>query len=190
MTKSPIFADATDLTDWARRRHAQATLPQLLRRLILVTADDVLRAEFRAGEGVQLGGWDGIAQSPTGNAFIPPGVSAWETGCGEDVKGKADDDYAKRSRDPLGLDASVTTFVFVTPRRWGNKQAWAAEKRKDAIWRDVRAYDADDLHTWLEEAPAVHIWLSILVGRRPPGVEDAASFWREWSNVTEPLLSG
>jgi hypothetical protein len=33
-------------------------------------------------------------------------------------KAKADKEYSKRLRNPLGLDPAQATFVFVTPRRW------------------------------------------------------------------------
>jgi WD40 repeat protein len=32
---------------------------------------------------------------------------------------------------------------------------------------DVRAYDADDLETWLERAPSVHHWISEQLSREP-----------------------
>ncbi len=70
------------------------------------------------------------------------------------------------------------------------------EKQKEGVWREVRAYDADDLETWLEQAPAVHIWLSILLGKCPGDASDLESFWEDWSEATAPptpaqfLLSG
>ena len=69
------FVDATDLPLWATRRDAQATLPQLLRRLVLAGEARVERIDFRAGEGVQLEGWDGLVEVGQGSAFIPDGVS-------------------------------------------------------------------------------------------------------------------
>ena len=66
-----LFADATDLEQWADRRDAQAFLPQLVRRLILATVNRVTRIEFRAGEGVQFPGWDGLVVTDKGNPFVP-----------------------------------------------------------------------------------------------------------------------
>ncbi len=104
-----------------------------------------------------------------GDAHVPGGVSGWELGAGTGVKDKADDDYDNRRGDALGLDPDEMTFVFVTARRWGAKDAWVAKKREEGHFRDVRAYDADDLETWLERAPAVHVWISRRLGKRPPG---------------------
>jgi hypothetical protein len=183
------LVDATDLPLWATRRDAQATLPQLLRRLVLAAEARVECIGFRAGEGVQLEGWDGLVEAGPGSAFVPDGVSGWEMGTNRAVKDKADDDYATRSADTLGLDPGRTTFVFVTPRRWRNKAAWAMGKQREGRWKDVRAYDADDLATWLEQTPAVHIWFSMVVGKRPAGVQDLSWYWAGWAGATQPRLS-
>src|ERR687892_546468 len=94
-----MLVDATDLLLWATRRDAQATLPQLLRRLVLTGEARVERIDFRAGEGVQLEGWDGLVEAGPGSAFVPDGVSGWEIGTNRAVKDKADGDYATRSAD-------------------------------------------------------------------------------------------
>ena len=181
---------ATDLNRWAATRlDAQATLPQLVRRLVRESVGRVERLHFRAHEGVLFSGWDGIVQVEVGNAFVPDGTSGWEMGTNKGIKGKADGDYTTRSADPLGLEPAHTTFVFVTPRRWSDKEKWSAEKRQEKRWKDVRAYDADDLETWLEDTPAVHIWFSRVAGQRPAGVIDLSGYWEEWSGVTQPSLS-
>jgi hypothetical protein len=186
-----MLVDGTDLNSWANRRDAQSVLPQLLRRLIHATVERgrILRIGFPSGEGVQLGGWDGIVAVGQGNAFVPDGVSAWEMGATAAVKGKADGDYAKRCEEPLGVDPAQSTFVFVTPRRWGGKDEWVRGKQDEGIWSEVRAYDADDLEQWLELAPAVHVWLSILLGKHPEDAMDLGSFWADWSEATRPATS-
>jgi len=166
--KSPIRANATDIDRWADQRDSQAILPKLIRRLVLASINRVERLHFRSDEGVQLGGWDGIVQVPTGNAFVPDGISGWELSTSGDVKGRAEDNYQKRSCDPHTLSIGSTSFVFVTARRWpgktgDEKEKWAAEKRQEGIWKDVRAYDADDLDAWLEQAPEADIWFSTLI---------------------------
>lgn len=149
----------------------------------------VVRIGFPAGEAVQLGGWDGIVAVEEGNALVPSGTSAWELSTNEEVKGKADGDYEKRSRDPLGIDPAQSTFVFVTLRRWGGKGNWVAARQGERVWREVRAYDADDLEMWLDLAPAVHVWLSILVGKHPENAMDLGHFWADWSETTRPAMT-
>lgn len=185
----PNWIDADDLKSWANRRDAQARLPQLLRRLINATVQRLLRIEFPAGESVQMGGWDGIVETPEGNAFVPDGYSGWELGVKLDVKGKADADYQKRCDNSLGLIPAETTFVFVTPRRWGGKDDWVRKKNCEGIWAEVRAYDADDLEQWLELAPAVHTWLARLIGKWSEDTQDIGSFWDEWINSTSPSMT-
>ena len=186
---SALLVDATDIAAWANRRESQGVLPKLVRRLVHATCQRVAHAGFRAGEGVQLGGWDGIVEVEQGNAFVPNGLSVWELSTEKHARGKADDDYAKRLRDPLGVDPSRATFVFVTARRWKAKGTWAAERDEEGRWSKVRAYDADDLEAWLESASAVHIWLSVALGKHPEGAEDVDNYWDGWSSVTRPAMS-
>lgn len=186
---SRTLIDATDLTQWANRRAAQGMLPRVMRRLVHATVACIERIGFPADEGVQLGGWDGIVRVETGNGFVPDGDSVWEIGANRDVKGKADGEYQKRSLNPLCVEPAETTFIFVTPRRWRNKDDWANDRRAENLWRDIRAYDADDLVSWLELAPGVHIWLSTLLGKRPEGVSDLSDFWLDWSSATDPSFT-
>src|SRR5215208_874547 len=109
------LVDATDLNAWSNRREAPSLLPRVIRRLVHATLERVDRVGFPADEGVQLGGYDGVVRVGEGNAFVPEGTSVWELGTNRNVKAKADEDYEKRRADPLGLDPSGTSFVFVTP---------------------------------------------------------------------------
>jgi hypothetical protein len=182
---SSTLVDATDLDQWADRRDAQDTLPELIRRLV-ATVPGLIRFSFRSGEGVHLGGWDGIVLAGQGHPFVPVGASGWEMGVNQGVRGKAQDDYNGRRTDPAPLDRAKTAFIFATPRRWPGKERWAAERRADRFWTDVRAYDADDLATWLEQSPAVHVWISGRLGKRPAGAVDLESVWQDWISGTRP----
>jgi hypothetical protein len=186
---SITLVDGTDLNSWANRRAAQEALPRLLRRLVHATGDRVVRLGFPAGEGVQLGGWDGVVEVEAGNDFVPAGTSAWEVGVNRDPRGKADNDYENRRTNPRGINPAESTFVFVTARRWAGKAEWATARQAEGLWQGVRAYDADDLETWLEGAPAVHIWLSILLGKHPEGAVDLENFWGDWTPVTRPAMT-
>lgn len=183
---NPSLVIATELTTWADRLDAQGRLPQLVRRLILFTIDRVSAITFPAGEGVQKPGWDGVVATQTGNAFVPAGVSVWELGVNRDPRAKADEDYLKRTRNPLYLKPSDTTFAFVTPRRWPRKEQWAAAKQKERVWREVRVYDADDIEAWLEQAPAVHAWITGHINGWAGSAQSLESYWTNWSAETDP----
>jgi transcriptional regulator with XRE-family HTH domain len=187
-SRSDAWVRATDLQQWADRRDSQDTLPELMRKLILSAEIRATHVEFRAGEGVQLPGWDGLVTTGQGNAFVPAGTSAWELGVSGDPKQKADEDYAKRLLDPAGVDPATTTFIFVTLRRWSGKQTWAAQRRAEGVWRDVLVIDADDLESWLSIAPATHLWLSRRLGAFPEGAMDFGTAWADWVAATEPPL--
>ncbi len=183
------WIDATDLITWADRLDARERLPQLLRLLVYATVQQPKRVTFPSGESIQMGGWDGVVDTPEGNSLVPDGYSVWELGVNKDFKGKADGDYDKRTKNPLGLAPAETTFIFVTPRRWSNKDKWETERKSEGVWADVRVYDADDLEQWLELAPAVHAWLAGLMGKWPQEVQDISSFWDDWKNSTSPAMS-
>lgn len=186
---SPHLADGTDLVRWADQRSAQSDLPRLVRRLIRHENDQVQRVEMRGGEGVGLPGYDGTVEATRGTSFVPEGLSVWEMGTNKDPATKASKDYEGRTADPLGVDKSSTTFVFVTPRRWSKKKEWEEARRAEDEWKDVRVLDADDLEQALEESAAVRIWLSELLEMPAGGVATIEDWWRRFSGGFDPRLT-
>jgi transcriptional regulator with XRE-family HTH domain len=191
------WVSATDLSQWAERRDGQGTMPELLTRLIRAATGMAARIRFPSDESVQLAGWDGTCDIEKGTEHIPSGISGWEIGTQRTgINAKANEDYGKRTADPLGVTPDDATFVFVTPRRWPGKGKWTAARLKENKWRDVRAYDADDLVHWIELYPAVGQWLAVTMGRRPQGVRQLEEAWEEWSLsrqqplTTELMLAG
>ena len=183
------LCDGTDLVAWAGRRESQSLLPLLIRRLIRATTTPETECRIRTGEGIHLPGWDGIVHADRGSAFVPMGASGWEMSVGRNPGEKAEENWKKRTKVPGALVATETTFVFVTLRRWPGKEEWAARKIDDGPWRHVRVLDADDLAAWLEEAPAVHTWLSIQLEKIPAGTNDLDAYWKDWSGETRPALT-
>jgi hypothetical protein len=183
-----VRVNGTDLDLWARTTDAQDRFPELVRRLVLATSAPQ-RVEFRAGEGTQLGGWDGFTQVVTGNAYLPDGVAGWEVSAREDTTTKANQDFSARTADPGGLNRTASTFVFATPRRWAARQNWERDKNESKQWLDVRALDADSLEGWLMLAPGVDIWLSRHLNKLPSGVLDLEGFWQTWASATAPPLT-
>ena len=190
------LVDATDLVRWSDRLESRARLPELVRRLITATGQGLKGLSIRAGEGVQFPGWDGKVEAAEDDLHVPEGLSVWEMGTNGRVAQKANEDYAKRTADPEGMDPVRTTYVFVTPRRWGGKADWTAERNAEGIWKEVRVYDADDLEHWLQRACGVHAWFSALLGKDPYEAESLETWWDSWSQATAPpipsdlLLSG
>lgn len=185
------WIEASDLVGWAERRRGQDGMPELLSRLIRAERGAAASVRFPSGDSVAQPGWDGVVYVDGSSPRIPDGQSGWETGADQQPKKKADGDFEARGDDPGELDPAITTFVFVTPRRWAKrKDAWAKEQRAKGIWKDVRAYDADDLVDWIECHPGVGQWLAARIGKRPRDLQSIAEIWEDWSGATQVPLSG
>jgi hypothetical protein len=144
---------------------------------------------MRGGEGVGLPGYDGTVEATRGTSFVPEGLSVWEMGTNKDPASKANADYQTRTENSLGVEKSITTFVFLTPRRWARKREWEENRRADGHWRDVRVLDADDIEQALEESAAVRIWLSELLDMPAGGVATIEDWWRRFSGGFDPRLT-
>jgi transcriptional regulator with XRE-family HTH domain len=188
-TGAPIrWVDATDISQWAERRDGQGSLPTLLGKLARATGPT--SPHFPSDEGVQFAGWDGTTHAQAGSEYVPAGSTGWEIGTQrDDVAGKANSDYHKRTEDPGELNPAGSTFIFVTPRHWPKKEEWAREKLVQGTWRDVRAYDGTDLVHWIEMYPAVGQWLATYLGKRPAGAHQLEEVWLEWSHATQWQLT-
>ena len=137
-------------------------------RLIVATLPEPASLiDFPSGSSVRFPDWDGLLEIRRGNEWAPSGVSGWEISCDKKVTSKANSVYKTRTKDPLGLDMSTTTFVFVTSRRWPNKRHWQRQRREEGKWHDVRAYDANDLVAWLRQSDEVTRWLLGVIYRLP-----------------------
>jgi transcriptional regulator with XRE-family HTH domain len=187
---APIrWIDATDLSHWADRRDGQDTMPELLSRLIRAAYGHGAQLNFASGDSVQGSGWDGECEVEEGSGYVPSGASRWEIGCQrQKIKQKADADYGKRSREAR-TERSSTTFIFVTPRRWAKKREWMQKRQSEGKWKDVRAYDANDLVHWIELFPSVGYWLATLIRKRPADLRSLSEAWREWSLSTKYPMS-
>ena len=125
-----------------------------------------------------------------GNTWIPSGSSAWELSCEKGVRSKANKDYEERITEPMGLEISKATFVFVTPRKWPSKRKWSDERGAEGRWADVRALDADDLVSWLQQTPSVGNWFARSIGKLPSsGFVPLDEWWEHWSTAAKPHIS-
>lgn len=183
--------DPSDISNWADLPDANHQLPELIRRLILATVPQLSRLDIPSGSAVWQEGWDGLLTATTGNAWVPDCASAWEFGCENRATSKANKDYRKRTDDPQeDVEIASATFVFVTPRKWRDKKKWVRQRQVEGKWADVRAFDASDLATWLEQAPAVATWFARLTGKLPAdGYTTLGEWWENWSTVSRPNIS-
>ena len=181
---------ALDLEQWSDWIGASGDLPRLVSQLVWATAKDLSYLDMPCGELTRLSGFDGFVICGIGDDILPQGASAWEMSVEKRAGGKAEDDYTKRSEDPKGVDKSQTTFVFVTPRRWRDGEAWAKLKRAQKEWKDVRVIRSQHLERWLARAPWIAAEFAANALNRPiAGIESLGMVWTGYSMVALGSLS-
>jgi len=182
--------NASDIENWADARQisSRSVLPVLVRRLIHTTTDGVTELDFHGNEEAERKGWDGEVDTDIASDKVPAGRSGWELSCSKDLPRKPTSDISSREREIEKSERAMTSFVFVSGRRWPGKEGWAKTRRASGAWKDVRAYDADDLAQWLEYSPATQIWFAEQIDRPVDGVKSLSRCWEEWSHACEPEL--
>ena len=186
---SVLTIRAREIEDWAGRIESRQELGALVRRLVNSTGRDLSKVDFPAYDHAERHGWDGMVVASTPTPWIPEGGSGWELSCKTRPKDKANRDFARRTNSIPPRERKACTFVLVTPRDWPGKAAWADEKARLGVWKDVRACDASDLEQWIEQSVPVQIWFAERLGRPAAGYRSLAGFWTEWASAVEPALS-
>lgn len=184
--KNPELITADDLNSWPDNdaRDAQENFPRLVRKLLHETPG-VSAVSARAGNGVNVSGYDGVAQSNETVSVLPSGSIIFEFGTNKKIASKASDDFHKRAKQN---DAAGHVFVFATPRRWSGKDKWLEERRSERKFANVWALDADDLEAWLEMSPSSHYWISEHLGKQPDEARTLEQWWGSFHQATHPEL--
>jgi hypothetical protein len=185
-TWPPITRD--DLRHEAGSAGFDTTFPLLIRRLIAETGDGVTDLDMPGGSGTAVGGFDGVVTATGQTAFVPAGTSVWELSVGGGQT-KADNDYNKRTAGPDEMPAADVTYVQAILAPWMKARTWATERTREGRWKEVRAYNLDRIHAWLDSAPATTAWLAEQLGKAMPGVRPADRWWADtWlPSTTTPL---
>jgi len=185
------WVTADDLAAWAGRTDGPVSLPTLLAFLVRATHGAAVQLRFPADGGVRHSGWDGLTTASFSSSYVPQGDAGWELSAQRnDVAGKIKRDYEKRTSVSAPLDPASSVCIFVTLHHWAKKDVWAGEMTAAGPWREVRVYDADDLVHWIEQTPAVGLWLANRLGKRPEGTRELDEVWEEWSRATKwPLTA-
>ena len=188
---APSFLNirATHIDAWAEKHEARSLLPALLRRLVNSTGSEVTYCDFPAYDNSQRKGWDGKVEASNATPWVPSGVSGWEFGCNQDPTTKANDDYKIRTKNVSKEERKNTTFVFVTPRNWKEKNSWIREKKSKNEWKAVNAFDANDIEQWLELSVSGQAWLAEKLGLPKEGCQTLDDYWQYWSETAKPPIS-
>jgi addiction module HigA family antidote len=181
---------AARIEDWGSTGIApRQRLSVFLRTLVNSTTNGLTKADFPGNDNSEREGWDGEVIAGQGTPWVPEGHSGWEFGVTQDVKGKADGDFAKSVKAVPAKERRGMTFVFVTPRMWSGKAAWVKARQKEKLWKDVRAYDASDLEQWLEQSIAGQAWFASETGQDALGAISLDRAERDWGADCEPPLT-
>lgn len=188
----PPFLDIkrNDIEEWASKNiQARTRLSVFLRTLINSTGVGLTKVDFPGNDDAERPGWDGFVEAAEGTPWIPAGMSGWEFGVNQDIKGKANADFAKSIKAVSKAERMAMVFVFVTPRAWPGKSNWIAEAKSKGQWKDVRAYDAQDLEQWLEQSLAGQTWFANEIHHPSEGVRSLDKCWADWAWAADPPLS-
>ncbi|MCM2285322.1 MAG: HigA family addiction module antitoxin [Desulfobacula sp.] len=188
-TPSFLNITSTQIEAWADKIEARSLLPVLLRRLVNTTSADIIESDFPAYDKSQTPGWDGTVESNSATAWISSGLSGWEFGCNKNPKKKADSDFKTRTETIPKDIQKKTTFVFVTPRCWPKKDEWIKLNKATGEWKDLRAFDANDIEQWLELSASAQIWMAEQLGLPTSDCQSLASYWQYWSETATPPIS-
>jgi hypothetical protein len=191
------WVTAINLETWARSQIARIELPQVVSDLIRASVPDIAAMRFPSGDKGQVRGFDGHLVSNAEGLNVPLGESFWEFGTNEDYKTKANEDFAKRTKEIPTAIQRESTFVFVSPWTWDSSKAdnkledWIAACKKKSSWMDVRYIDGSALETWLDHCPAVAaLHARETFGVRPlDGVRSTDEFWRDFAGQFGPELT-
>lgn len=163
-------------------------LSVFLRTLVNSTAMELSKVTFPGNDDSERPGWDGEIEADEATPWVPKGRSGWEFGVNNNPKDKADGDFAKSVKAVDSAERKNMTFVFVTPRTWAGKEDWEKDRKKEKLWKDVRAYDASDLEQWLEQSIAGQVWFANETGQDAQGAISLDEAWKIWAADCEPHL--
>lgn len=177
------------LLEWAKTPEAARDLPRLVRLLVLETTEGVADIDFPGGGGVASGGFDGVVEATSSNAFVPQGTTVWELSVEEGANRKADDDYTKRTDGPGATPMRDCIYVQLIARPWTDHERWATGRSQEGRWGGVRGYNVDRLEAWLQQAPATTVWLARRIGLPTTGVVGTNDWFESWAEATDPATT-
>lgn len=154
-----INAEWLDAMSKQHQRKFQELLPELVKKLIINSCTSVSSIRMPHGDDIWAPGFDGVVDCSEGNCYVPAGRSVWEFGTNENTLQKINDDYQKRTQNPLGSKIEETNFCLVTPKVWAYPQTITTWEAEHTDWKQVKIYDASVLCDWIEQTPVVCAWL-------------------------------
>lgn len=173
---------AKEIEQWAESGNIpRFRLAVFIRILIATTGYGIRKFNFSGDDKAERPGWDGNLVADEPSPWIPIGSSCWELSTQKKPIQKANCDYKKRT---MGNDYELrqkTTFVFVTPHEWRDKEAWTKERNAERQWKNVLVYDSNDIVQWLEHSVQGQTWFAVETDSESLGTKTLEKCWDEWS---------
>lgn len=185
-----INAEWLDTMSKQHQRKFQELLPELVKKLIINSCTSVSSIRMPHGDDIWAPGFDGVVDCSEGNRYVPAGRSVWEFGTNENKLQKINDDYQKRTQNPLGSKIEETSFCLVTPKVWAYPQTITAWEAEHTDWKQVKIYDASVLCDWIEQTPVVCAWLlEQFSDNHTAEFSTLAHAWDLFTQKTSPAMS-
>lgn len=185
-----INAEWLDAMSKQHQRDFQELLPELVKKLIINSCTSISSIRMPHGDDIWALGFDGVVDCSEGNRYVPAGRSVWEFGTNENTLQKINDDYQKRTQNPLGSKIEETSFCLVTPKVWAYPQTITTWEAEHTDWKLVKIYDASVLCDWIEQTPVVCAWLlEQFSDNHAAEFSTLAYAWDLFTQKTSPAIS-
>ena len=173
------------------KKDAENYLPELIRKLVIETCE-ISNLHIPSWDSTSTGWYDGVLTITKDNPFLPTWDCVIECGTNEKIRGKADDDYKKRCKNP-NCNTSATNYIFATSRLFLKAAEWRDSKNEEWIWKSVKVLNSDDLEAWLELAPSTQDWFNKIAKLWPSWILSISSSWETfrqyiWKWISELLV--
>lgn len=173
------------------KKQFEGLLPEIVKRLILASNSSVREHRFPAGDDVWAPGFDGVLNCMESSKYVRAGMSVWEFGTNSDSLSKINDDYEKRTKNPLGYKKEETGFYLVVTRIWAFKgvsiKQW--EDQHDD-WAYTKVFDAVELSEWINSEPTVCAWLfETIYGASDIEFSSVEQAWNRFVQKTKPRFT-
>lgn len=183
-----ITAKKLDSLSTEKQREFEGLLPLLVKKLIFNSCTAIDSIRMPHGEDIWATGFDGFVHCAEQTTYVPSGYSVWEFGTSKNAVQKANDDYDKRSLNPLGVSKKETSFYSVSTKVWAFSKI-AKWENEHTEWKQAKIYDASVLCDWVNSQPAVCAWLMETVFSEEIEFSTLEYAWNRFSRKTSPCLS-
>ncbi len=172
------------------KRKFEQLLPEIVKRLLIASNSSVTEHRFPSGDDIWAPGYDGVANCEMATTYVCKGKSVWEFGTNDDSLSKINEDYKKRTQNPLGINKKETGFYLVIPKVWAYQTSLTEWISQHDDWAFTKVYDAVTLSEWINSEPVVCAWLlEEIYGDTELDFSSVSTGWIRFSKKTNPCFA-